>query len=499
MENIQNCSACGKACTNKFCHECMIIKSKRHLTDEELIMFKNLKDARIESISELNNKLFQKTTRITYKCINCGKDYTGTFKNIKNKTELLCHQCTIESNNLNKYGVKNVFQLDSTKNKIKSTTNEKYGKDYFLQTVEARNARRKYDIDYFHRITQERLKDYCSEIKFSNNEKRRIPDDTGTLHYQEISCKCIKCNTAYVTNARRLQRCPKCYPEDWMNGTSNLEKSIFEYIKNKTTYNVVQNARGIISNKELDIYIPELKIAFEIDGDYWHGCKSTDMNIFNNIKNHSGDKQKLCYKQGIRLITIKECDFLNRKDVFFRFIDDAIMPRTRIYARNCEIKNVDTQTAKDFCNYYHVNGYRGGNEKLGLYYNGDLICLAIFGKHPKYENECIRLCYKTGYTIIGGWEKIIKHFNKPFLHYVNLMYFQGIDKTGIGFRFKKDDLVLSRNTLQKKTQLYKYCKSIDPLMSDIQNCINNGFIAIFDCGNDVRIYNEHMLKSPARK
>lgn len=91
-----NCLACGKECGGKFCHECLIIKSKKHFSDDELIQFKNLKEVRIDNVQDLNNKLFQKTTKITFKCANCGKDYTGTFKNLKNKTELLCHQCTIE-------------------------------------------------------------------------------------------------------------------------------------------------------------------------------------------------------------------------------------------------------------------------------------------------------------------------------------------------------------------------------------------------------------------
>ena len=485
-----NCLACGKECGGKFCHECLIIKSKKHFSDDELIQFKNLKEVRIDNVQDLNNKLFQKTTKITFKCANCGKDYTGTFKNLKNKTELLCHQCTIEKNNLEKYGVKNVFQLDATKNKIKSTFKEKYGVDCFLQTDTARNARKNYDIEFFHSLAKEKLKDFCSDIEF-NDIKRRLKNDNGTVHYSTITCTCNKCFNVYETNARRLQRCPKCFPEDWLNGTSNLEKSIFNYIKEKTDLTVIPNARGIIANKELDIYIPDIKVAFEIDGDYWHGCRTIDKEVFNEMKKHAGDKQKLCTEKGIRLITIKECDFNDRKEVFLRFIDDTILPRKRIYARNCEIKNVSTSDAKKFCDYYHVNGYRGGNEKIGLYYDNELVCLAIFGKHKKYENECIRLCYKTGYTIVGGWERIVKHFGKPFLHYVNLMYFPGEDKTGSGFRFKKGDLILSRNTLQKNTQLYKYCKNINPSFSDLQNCINNGFTAIFDCGNDIRIYNVH--------
>jgi hypothetical protein len=159
-----------------------------------------------------------------------------------------------------------------------------------------------------------------------------------------------------------------------------------------------------------------------------------------------------------------------------------------VYARNCDFKVIDTKTAKDFCEYYHVNGFRGGQFKYGLYNDEELVCVAIFAPYRK-EHECVRLCYKTGVDIIGGWAKIQKHFGKKFLHYVNLKYFSGINKTGIGFRFLCGDKLLHRNALQKKTGLYKYCKNIDSNLSDFQNCINNNMIAIFDLGNDIRWYN----------
>lgn len=484
------CLACGKECNNQFCHQCLIIKSKRNFTDDELIAFKNLKNVEISSVKELDNKLFQKNTKIFFKCTNCGKETSGLYKSLKNKTELNCHQCTIEKNNFEKYGVKNVFQTNDCKDKIRKTCNEKYGVNSFLQTDKARESRKQVDINYMNYLIDSRLKQFCSSIELEDANKRRLANTDGTLRYQNVYCTCNVCGLKYTTNARRLQRCPTCYPEDWMNGTSKLEKTIQHYIIENCEFNVMVNVRGIIGNKELDVYIPDIKVAFEIDGDYWHGCNSADPKVFHEIRKHAGDKQALCFEKGIRLITIKECDFLDRPDVFYRFIDDIIKPRQRIFARKCTLKAIDTKTAKNFCEFYHVNGYRQGSIKFGIFYNDELICVAVFGKHPKYKYECIRLCYKTGVDIIGGWAKIVKHFGKPFLHYVNLMYFMGENKTGIGYRFKKNDVILSRNTLQKNTQLYKYCPNINPEMSDIQNCINNGFTAIFDCGNDIRFYNQ---------
>ena len=166
-----------------------------------------------------------------------------------------------------------------------------------------------------------------------------------------------------------------------------------------------------------------------------------------------------------------------------------ICERKRVYARDCIYKEIDTRTAEEFLTYYHVNGFRGGHYKCGLFYNDELICVAVFGKHKKYENECIRLCYKTGYDIVGGWAKIQKHFGKQFLHYVNLKYFSGENKTGCGYRFVINKQLYSRQQLQK-SKLIKMFDDYDDSVSDFQNCLKHNGIAIFDCGNDIRIYNQ---------
>ena len=484
------CIACGKEynTNKKFCHECLIVQSKKKLTDQELIDFKQLKEAHIRSIDDLNNKLFQKDTKISFNCIQCGKTYTGRFRNIKAKTELLCHQCELEKNNLEKYGVKNVFQLDNTKSKIRETNKEKYGVESFLQTTEARDARRKYNTEYFIQLAHQRLDDYCSSIKFSSDLHRRIVDNNGVRHYQEIACICKVCSTEYTTTTHRFQRCPNCYKEDWLNGTSKLETLVYDYVKSIYSGIVIKNARGILSKKEIDIYLPSLRIGIEIDGDYWHGYHDIQTD-FRSIQAHAGDKQKECQQLGIRLITIKECDYNARNGQIKNFLKDLICPRKRIYGRDCDFVELDTNIAKEFCDKYHVDGYRPGNYKCGLMYGNELVCVAVFGKHKKYENECMRLCYKTGIDITGGWAKIVKHFGKPFLHYINLMYFPGEDKTGAGYRFCKGAKILSRNTLEKTTQLYKYCESIDTNLTDYQNIVKNGFICVFDCGNDIRLYN----------
>lgn len=84
-----------------------------------------------------------------------------------------------------------------------------------------------------------------------------------------------------------------------VNSTSFQEQSILYYL-NKTGIEV-QN-RIIISGIELDLFMPERKIAIEYDGDAWH----------QSVK---GDNRKniICAENGIRLIRVREpkCPILN--------------------------------------------------------------------------------------------------------------------------------------------------------------------------------------------
>ena len=64
----------------------------------------------------------------------------------------------------------------------------------------------------------------------------------------------------------RMPRCFHCFPRN--RGTSNQEKEFIEFCK---TYcpNLKTNDKSLIG-KELDIVIPELHLAIEYNGLYWH-------------------------------------------------------------------------------------------------------------------------------------------------------------------------------------------------------------------------------------
>ena len=51
---------------------------------------------------------------------------------------------------------------------------------------------------------------------------------------------------------------------------SNMEYELFSFINSICDFNVIRNSKRVINPLEIDIYIPDLKLAFEFNGDWYH-------------------------------------------------------------------------------------------------------------------------------------------------------------------------------------------------------------------------------------
>lgn len=98
------------------------------------------------------------------------------------------------------------------------------------------------------------------------------------------------------------QGCPKCG-----HIISKSEEEIAEFIKHNTNFEIIRNSRNIITPYELDIYIPEIKLAIEYNGDRWHSKE------FGRGEDYHIMKSERCQELGIKLIHIFEHDYLKNK------------------------------------------------------------------------------------------------------------------------------------------------------------------------------------------
>lgn len=95
-----------------------------------------------DSQSDLDRirKLYANDTRVLMHCQNCGIPVSKVLKKIigRDFNDLYCRSCGIKVATFNKYGVINVFQLESTKETMKKSCLEKYGVEYVSQDKDFR-------------------------------------------------------------------------------------------------------------------------------------------------------------------------------------------------------------------------------------------------------------------------------------------------------------------------------------------------------------------------
>ena len=256
---------------------------------------------------------------------------------------------------------------------------------------------------------------------------------------------------------------------------------------------VIKNSRSIISPEEVDIYLPDQKIAIEYDGLYWHSS------LYKTATYHL-EKTNKCVEKGIRLIHIFEDEWLEREFIVKNRLK-AILKKTpyRIFARKCKVKTISPSSARLFCEKYHIQGYIDASYRLGLFYKNRMVGLMTFRK-DKDGYELSRYCTVGQFTIVGGAGKLLAHFEKMKITsiittYADLRWSMGNLYEMLGFTFihnsspnyfywKRGYKRAARQRFQKH-KLAKTLKVYDENISSAENIKKNDYHIIHDCGNKV--------------
>ena len=97
--------------------------------------------------------------------------------------------------------------------------------------------------------------------------------------------------------------------------TSKGEKEVLEYVKSIYNGTIIENDRTQmepnsenkwLENHELDIWLPDIKVAIEYNGTYWHSIP--------NIVESDHFKKLQCESKGISLISISEQDWTDNQE-----------------------------------------------------------------------------------------------------------------------------------------------------------------------------------------
>ena len=317
-----------------------------------------------------------------------------------------------------------------------------------------------------------------------------ISEVNYTAMRDKIKLTCKKHGSFFVEAQKFLYRgqgCPSC-----ATTSSKAENEIADFIAS-LGFTVKRRDRSIISPMELDIVIPEKKIAIEYNGIYFHTEK------FGKDKWYHRKKTDACESAGYRLIHIFEDTFRERKDIILSFIRHLFgkSEQKSIYARKCEIREVTHHAASLFLDRYHVQGRAVRAFKhIGLYHDNMLVSVTSFTRgqsntRNKGSFELIR--HATNGNVVGALGKAVKYFSRTYSHkvftYCDTCLFTGESYIKAGFvqdgEIPPDyTYVIGQNREHKFKWRLKDIEEIYGIkgMSERQAMESLGFWRVYDCG-----------------
>jgi hypothetical protein len=422
----------------------------------------------------------------------------------------------VEQTNLKKHGIKNYNNI----NQIKKTNLEKYGVEYFVKTKEYKekvkqSCLKKYGVDHSSKTKKFKLAHKQNMFeKFLNNErfinfipKFNIDEYKGvTANFnQKYQFECKRCNLSdfYDISDGRWLKCKICDKDD--NNTSTFQHEIYDYIKSLIKSDkIITNDRSLLYPKEIDIFIPDMKIGIECDGLYWHseilGRKSKVYHIHKTLS---------CIRKEVRLIHIFENEWVYKKDIVKSILKSIFKKiESKIDSKNCEIKELNNIEYHDFINRNHLQGRDNSSIRYGLIYNNNEIVSVMSFRKSRFdksvEYEMSRFCNKLNLIVRGGASKLFKHFinthrPKSVVSYCDRRYFNGSVYSQLGFQFIKNTfpsyyyiidnyITLSNRMKFQKHRLKNMLENFDINLTEWENMKNNGYDRIWDCGNSKWVY-----------
>lgn len=315
--------------------------------------------------------------------------------------------------------------------------------------------------------------------------------------HQKVRVKCKNEHIVEQSASNIISKgigCPTCSN---INTRSKKEIALANYIISRYSGWVVESDRDILSNsRELDIVVPDLGLAFEFDGDFWHSDSKVG-------KNYNLSKTEEVEAFGYRLIHIPEHLWDNRQHVVKAKIDNLLqVPSTKLYARKGVVSKLD-YFPKQFLDANHLQGSGSPTGiNYGIFYEDKLTAVMTFAKPRftnKYQYELVRFCTLIGTTVVGGASKLLKSFEREYapksiISYANRQWSSGdvYSKLGFthshntepGYAYAKHGIIISRYAAQKH-MLASFLKVFDPNLSEYENMLANHYHRIWDCGNQV--------------
>lgn len=277
--------------------------------------------------------------------------------------------------------------------------------------------------------------------------------------------------------------CPLC-------STSTIEQTVGKMLEGYSG-EILRNDRTLIAPREVDFYLPEVNIAIEVNGLFWH----TESKV--GKKRHY-EKFIACREKGVQLLTLWEDDILNNEDIIKRFIAYKLgfAQVSRVNARSTVAACISSSEANEFLDRFHIQGRSRAGLHYGLYAEDMLVAVSSFTKKGDTVVELTR--FATSDIVRGGFSKLIKKFtsDNPDVEIVQTFSDNAVSNGDVYFKngfTQVADIQPDYSYLAQHRRVHKfnYRKArfkkdsslvFEENLSESQLAAMNGIERIWDCG-----------------
>lgn len=402
-------------------------------------------------------------------CVVCGKSFVLTWPYNQKTCSLPCRSQYVRTSGISqqrtskaqqtlrdRYGVNNCMKLDSVKKKVKDTIKQHYGVEHALQNPEilhksqqtcqanygvphpaqnkeilskmANTTLEKYGVTNYFLLSnhvQSMMTDpskYEQWISFKEDPAEFIQDNySDTPSAQQL------CEDLGVTNTMIYSHLIQHNVRDLVTyRSSSMEREVVDFLLSlDENINIIRNDRKEIHPYELDILLPDYKLAIECNPTWTHNSTIPDpWGCQCKPRDYHAMKSNMCQREGIRLIHLFGYEWVNKQDVLKSMISNALGFSSHIvYARNTKVVSLDMAQTKRFLNHNHRQGYCSYKYSIGLMADDQLVSIMTFGyprstmgktKDCTSDMELLRFCNKLDHVVVGGASKLFSYFIKKY-------------------------------------------------------------------------------------
>lgn len=437
--------------------------------------------------------------------------------------------------NLERWGVENVSQNNEIRKKLsavmktdrylenrKKTCVEKYGFDSPMKHSDIKRKRANTCIERYGCEGHTNSKEFYEKrlidgskvddfMSFRDDPESYIQshyEDPPTIHRLESD---LGCTNTPIYDILIKHDCRDMV----MHTNSQIEEEVYRFLVNYVNEaRIIRRDRNAIKPREIDLYIPDLQFGIECNPAATH---NSTKNIFEDKpvpNNYHQMKSRLCEDRQIQLFHLFGYEWKHKRNIvesMIRYHLNSV--DVKIGARNCRVDELSSEECRKFLDENHLQGSMNGSIRLGLRdkQSNELVSVMVFtrmrptiGTLKCYEEnmcELARFCSKLNTSVVGGANKLFKHFVNSYHpskvvsfsdvahtsgHLYKTLGFQKVNQSSPSYHWGDiyDDVWLNRVNCQKRfLQKLLNDESIDiENQTEKQIMESYGFVQIFDCG-----------------